>query len=63
MTTKLYDAKAGADRILAKLIERESQGIRDALGAKDYEKAGRWAKKMADTLKMLNRELEARKND
>jgi hypothetical protein len=57
---ELNDCKSCADRILSKLIDVESRGLRDSLGDKDYPKARRWAKQLAKTLVMFHKEMEAR---
>jgi DNA-binding FadR family transcriptional regulator len=54
------ESREGADRILAKLVKKESKQLRDALGAGDYAAVRRCARQLGETLKLINKELEAR---
>ena len=54
------ESREGADRILAELVEVESKKLRDAMGARDYAAVRRCARQLAETLKFINREMEAR---
>ena len=54
------ESKQGADRILAKLVKKESKELRDALAAGDYSLVRRKSHQLAETLKFINKELEAR---
>ncbi len=54
-------SRKGADRILAKLIQREGEQLAEALGAHNYDKVRIVAKQMAGTLRAINKEMEARK--
>lgn len=58
MTTT--ESKQAADRVLAKLVKMESEGLRDALGAGDYSRVRIWSKQLAKTLNLVNSEMEAR---
>ena len=59
METSL-ESRYGADRILAKLVKKESRQLRDALEAGNYDTANRAAYQLAETLKFIKKELEAR---
>ena len=50
----------GADRILSKLVKKESRQLRDALEGGNYDTANRVASQLAETLKFIKKELEAR---
>lgn len=54
------ESQQGADRILSKLVKKESRQLRDALGAQDYALVFRTANQLAETLKFIKKELEAR---
>ena len=60
MTTST-ESKQGADRILAALVKKESKQLRDALTAGNYFTAARVTHQLGETLKFINKELEARK--
>lgn len=54
------ESRQGADRILAKLVKKEGKELRNALGAGDYAAVRRCSRHLAETLKFINKELEAR---
>jgi hypothetical protein len=54
------ESKQGADRILSKLLKKESRQLRDALEGGNYDTATRAAYQLGETLKFINKELEAR---
>jgi len=58
--TASIEYRKGADRILAKLVKKESRQLRDALEGGNYDTANRTANQLAETLKFIKKELEAR---
>ena len=54
------ESKQGADRILAALVKKESKQLRDALAAGNYSTASRVNRQLGETLKFIDKELEAR---
>lgn len=59
-TTEKMKYQESGDRILANLVKKEAEGLTEALAAKDYNKARRRAKRLAVTIREINRTLEAR---
>jgi hypothetical protein len=57
--TKIY--MRISDRVLAKLVKEESENLRTALGAHNYDDVRKWARELSETLKEINNNLEARK--
>ena len=60
MTTETETSRNITDRVFTHLLGRDVDALKQALAAKDYPKARRWAKELAKTVRHLNANLEAR---